>query len=76
MMEAASTRALSHEGRAGHRGLTGMRERAKRIGGQMDLWSKLGAGTEVELRVPASVAYQAYAGRSFRLFLKKTGTSS
>ena len=53
-----------------------MRERAERIGGQIDLWSELGAGTEVELRIPPSIAYQAYAGRSFRLFRKKTGTSS
>src|SRR6266852_5483120 len=66
---------LSHEGRAGHWGLPGMRERAKRIGGQIDLWSELGAGTEVELRVPASIAYHTYAGRSFRLFRKKTGKS-
>jgi len=67
---------ISHEGRAGHWGLTGMRERAKRIGGQIYLWSELGAGTEVELRIPASIAYQTYAGRSFRLFRKKTGTKS
>ena len=44
---------LGHEGRAGHWGLPGMRERAKRIGGQIDFWSKLGAGTEVELRISA-----------------------
>ncbi len=67
---------LSHEGRAGHWGLTGMRERAQRIGGEMDVWSELGAGTEVELRIPASVAYKTYAGRGFRLFRKKTGKSS
>jgi signal transduction histidine kinase len=67
---------LSHEGRPGHWGLTGMRERAKRIGGEMDVWSELGAGTEVELRIPISFAYQTYGGRSFRLFRKKTGTSS
>jgi signal transduction histidine kinase len=67
---------LSHEGRAGHWGLTGMRERAKRIGGEMDVWSEFGAGTEVELRIPASIAYQTYAGRGFRLFRKKTETSS
>jgi signal transduction histidine kinase len=66
---------LSQEERAGHWGLTGMRERAMRIGGQMDLWSGLGAGTEVELRFPASIAYQAYAGRRFRLFRKAMGTS-
>jgi len=67
---------LSHEGRAGHWGLTGMRERAKRIGGEMDVWSELGAGTEIELRIPSSVAYKTHAGRSFRLFRKKRGTSS
>jgi signal transduction histidine kinase/sugar lactone lactonase YvrE len=66
---------LSHEGRAGHWGLTGMRERAKSIGGEMDVWSELGAGTELELRIPGSIAYQTYAGRSFRLFRKKTGTN-
>ena len=66
--------ALGHEGRAGHWGLPGMRERAQRIGGTMDLWSELGAGTEVELRIPAAIAYQTYAGRSFRLFRKKTTT--
>jgi hypothetical protein len=49
---------LSHDGRAGHWGLTGMRERAKRIGGQMDLWTELGAGTEVEVRIAASIAYR------------------
>ena len=64
---------LNNEGRAGHWGLTGMRERAKGIGGQMDLWSELGAGTEVELRIPASIVYQTHAGLSFRLFRKKTG---
>ena len=68
------TSVLGHEGRAGHWGLRGMRERAERIGGTMDLWSELGAGTEVELRIPASIAYQTYAGRGFRLFRRKKGT--
>jgi signal transduction histidine kinase len=67
---------LSHEGRAGHWGLTGMRERAKRIRGEMDIWSELGAGTEVEVRIPAFAAYQTYAARRFRLFRKKIGTNS
>jgi signal transduction histidine kinase/ligand-binding sensor domain-containing protein len=61
---------LSREGRPGHWGLTGMRERAERIGGNIDLWSELGAGTEVELRIPASVAYRTSARRGFRLFRK------
>jgi signal transduction histidine kinase len=42
----------------GHFGLLGMRERAVKIRGQLAIWSKLNAGTEVELRVPASVAYK------------------
>jgi len=41
----------------GHWGLRGMRERAKLVGGNLDVWSKLGSGTEVELTVPASAAY-------------------
>lgn len=43
--------------RPGHFGLTGMRERAKRLGAQLDVWSRPGAGTEVDLRIPANVAY-------------------
>jgi signal transduction histidine kinase len=46
--------ALSQEGRQGHFGLRGMRERSKRIGGKLDVWSERGAGTEVELTIPAS----------------------
>jgi signal transduction histidine kinase len=66
---------LSQEGRTGHFGLRGMRERSKGIGGQLDVWSERGAGTEVELTIPASVAYGGHVGR-FRLFKSKTGTTS
>jgi signal transduction histidine kinase len=41
----------------GHFGLPGMRERAEIIGGQIDVWSKPGSGTAVDLSLPASVAY-------------------
>jgi signal transduction histidine kinase len=41
----------------GHFGLAGMRERAKLIGGTLTVWSDVGEGTEVELRIPAGVAY-------------------
>jgi signal transduction histidine kinase/ligand-binding sensor domain-containing protein len=44
-------------GRTGHWGLPGMRERARKIGGQLNVWSAAGAGTEVELILPARVAY-------------------
>ena len=45
------------EAREGHFGLPGMRERAEHIHGKLEVWSERGAGTEVELRLPASVAY-------------------
>jgi signal transduction histidine kinase len=44
-------------GRDGHWGLAGMRERAERIGARFALWSNMGAGTEVDLTVPARVAF-------------------
>jgi signal transduction histidine kinase/ligand-binding sensor domain-containing protein len=44
-------------GRPGHWGLSGMRERAQKIGAQLNIWSRPGAGTEVELTIPAKVAY-------------------
>jgi PAS domain S-box-containing protein len=52
---------LEEGGRAGHWGLIGIRERAKRMGAQLDFWSEPGAGTEVQLTVPASVAYETSA---------------
>jgi ligand-binding sensor domain-containing protein/signal transduction histidine kinase len=44
-------------GRVGHYGLTGMRERTKLAGGRLVFWSELDSGTELELAVPASLAY-------------------
>ena len=64
------------DGRAGHFGLGGMRERAKGIGGQLEVWSEHGAGTEVELTLPSSVAYGEHARQRFRLFKRKVGTNS
>ena len=49
---------ILQSGRPGHIGLAAMRERAERIGGQLDIISGPGAGTEIELRVPASKAYR------------------
>jgi hypothetical protein len=37
--------------------LPGIRERAKQIGARLDFWTEAGAGTEVQLTLPASVAY-------------------
>jgi signal transduction histidine kinase/ligand-binding sensor domain-containing protein len=45
-------------GSDGHWGITGMRERAHRIGGTLKIRSRADAGTEVELRIPAHVAFE------------------
>ena len=59
---------LSDDGRQGHFGLRGMRERAKLIGGKLTVWSELDAGTEVELSIPAARAYTAPSeGQPMRL---------
>jgi signal transduction histidine kinase/ligand-binding sensor domain-containing protein len=62
-------------GRVGHWGLTNMRERAERIGSELSLWSEVGAGTEVELRIPGSVAYGPSRRRGlFQRFVNKDAT--
>jgi len=48
---------LSGQEPTGHFGLNGMRERAKLAGGDLTVWSEVDAGTEVELRIPAGIAY-------------------
>ena len=48
---------LSSQGGDGHYGLRGMRERATLIRGKLTLWSEIDAGTEVEVRLPADIAY-------------------
>jgi signal transduction histidine kinase len=48
---------LARGSRVGHYGLPGMSERANKIGAKLDIYSRLGAGTEIELRIPAKAAY-------------------
>jgi signal transduction histidine kinase len=45
------------QGRARHWGLQGMRERAEGFGARFNVWTKHGAGTEIELLVPARICY-------------------
>jgi len=52
------SKVLQDSGRPGHWGLPGIRERAKRIGARLEFWSEAGAGTEVELTVPGTIAYE------------------
>ena len=60
------------EGRTGHYGLAGMRERARKIGAQFSIWSGTGTGTEIEFSIAGSIAYGKATSRSyFHLFQKK-----
>jgi len=45
-------------GLEGHWGLSGMRERADRIGASLNVWSSPTAGTEIELTVPSRIAFE------------------
>jgi signal transduction histidine kinase/ligand-binding sensor domain-containing protein len=65
---------LASQGPEGHYGLRGMSERAELIGGKLTVWSEAGAGTEVELHVPASIVYATSPRRTMwsRLLGPKT----
>ena len=56
---------LASHGVEGHFGLRGMPERAALIGGKLAVWSEVGGGTELELRVPASAVYLTAWRRSW-----------
>ena len=56
---------LTTEGRAGHFGLHGMRERAELTGGKLSVWTAAESGTEIELILPAARAYAASPRRSW-----------
>ena len=44
-----------------HWGLAGMRERAKGVGARLQVWSRRGSGTEVEVSLPLEIAAKACA---------------
>lgn len=48
---------LEHGYGKGHWGLPGMRERALEFGGELEVWSQRNAGTEIELKIDARIAY-------------------
>lgn len=50
---------IAREGRAGHWGLAGMRERIARLGGQIDITTGANGGCIVRFTLPARTAYQA-----------------
>ena len=49
-------------GRDGHWGLSGMRERAERIGARLKILSRTQGGMEVELCVPSHIAFESHRG--------------
>ncbi len=49
--------AVLQSGRERHWGLTGMRERATKVGAQFRIWSRPAKGTEIEVIVPGHIAY-------------------
>jgi hypothetical protein len=50
--------ALVQKGRIGHWGLAGMRERAQKVGGRFNIWTSPGKGTEIDLKIPARLAFR------------------
>ena len=66
------SRIIEQGARPGHWGLPGMRERAKRLGARLQLWSEPGVGTEVELKVPARIAYRTVHRRERLRFFRNS----
>jgi len=66
---------LSGDGREGHYGLPGMRERAKLVGGKLAIWTETDGGTEIELTIPGGRAY-VKSTRTFWHFGKRSATDT
>jgi signal transduction histidine kinase len=61
-------------GRTGHYGLGGMRERARQVPGTLDIWSRPGVGTEIDLRIDGAIVYGPSTNRRWlSLFRKNAG---
>lgn len=63
---------LEEGGRPNHWGLPGMRERAQRIGAQLQMWSRPESGTEIEVTVPGTTAYLPVRSRPRKFWFGKT----
>ena len=63
------------DGREGHYGLPGMRERAKLVGGKLTIWTQLDSGTEIELVIPGAKAY-VKSTHPFRYFGKRSAADT
>jgi signal transduction histidine kinase/streptogramin lyase len=58
-------------GREGHFGLSGLRERAAKIGARLKVRTAEGAGTEIDLLVPAATAFELLAPRGPMYWITK-----
>ena len=58
MMRVLTKLAVLEQGRDGQWVITDMRERAEQIGATFQVLSRPGAGTEIELVVPARIAFR------------------
>ena len=66
---------LGRDSLEGHYGLSGMRERAKLVGGKLTIWTEADGGTEIELNIPGAKAYVKSA-RPFWRFGKTSATEA
>jgi signal transduction histidine kinase len=66
---------LSGDGREGHYGLAGMRERAKLVGGKLTIWTEVDDGTEIELNIPGARAF-VKSTRPFWYFGKRSAAET
>jgi ligand-binding sensor domain-containing protein/signal transduction histidine kinase len=67
---------LERGARTGHWGLPGMLERAQKIGARLAIWSLPQAGTEIELDVPAAIAYRQKESKGRRWLQRNVGEES
>jgi signal transduction histidine kinase len=54
----------------GHFGLPGMAERAEKIGARFSIFSRVGGGTEIEIKISSRLAYRSSSTRKHRNLLK------
>jgi signal transduction histidine kinase len=65
---------ILEQGRPGHYGLPGIRERARQAGADLTIWSRAHSGTEIDLSLAGSIAYGRPPRQArFQLFRKKVG---
>jgi signal transduction histidine kinase len=60
-----------HSGREGHWGLSGMRQRSENMDAKLRVRSAVGAGTEIDLIVPAATAFEPSASGGFMNWLAR-----